>query len=313
MKLLTVIIPAYNVDSYIGTCIESVLKQASSHKSIRVIVVIDGATDSTFDEATLAAKGHEDSVLIVSQHNAGLSAARNAGIELTETEYVTFLDGDDIWLTGYLEATLPVLEARIADVVEYDAARITESGEHLDLLKIAAASPGENTLVTAHQFLRIFRCYAWARIYRTSLVRVHPYPVGRRFEDTATTPWHYWNSRSCISIGIPLIGYRQRAQSILAVPTRQDIDDISETTKEAATMFSKTRDTYWQHVTHRSFQQACRRTTWLPFPLWRESLRTALLAIQGVPPPAGLTRWLQVHSTFTYTILLYCKRVFESR
>ncbi|MBD8899290.1 glycosyltransferase family A protein [Rhodanobacter sp. DHG33] len=312
-RLLSVVIPAYNVESYISECLASVFKQPDLDKYVDVIVIVDGATDTTLEmvDSTLDHFGTRAEVRF--QENGGLSAARNAGLLLATTDYVTFLDGDDVWLDNYLESVLPYLlnSNNDVDILEYDAIRMTEDGRQLYRWKVAAAPEGEVQQITRDKFIDVFRCYSWARVFRTALVRTHPFPSGRRYEDSATTPWYYWDSRQSLSVGTPLIGYRVRAESILASPRAQDIDDIAATTREAADMYARTKTTYWQRVAHYSFQQACGRIVYQPLRTWSASIRLSRDAVAGVPPPAGHMRWLQMHATFLYTYLLYLKNSSE--
>lgn len=309
-KFLSVVIPAYNVENYIASCIGSILRQPDAHQKLDVFIVIDGAKDATLSEAKRAVNGHENFISLIEQQNSGLSSARNAGLALVRTKYVTFLDGDDIWLDNYLETVLPHLAEGI-DIVEYDAIRMTEDGRQLYRWKVAAAPEDGVQPITRDEFIDVFRCYSWARVFRTALVRTHPFPSGRRYEDSATTPWYYWDSRRSLSIGTPLIGYRVRAESILASPRAQDIDDIAATTREAADMYARTKAAYWQRVAHYSFQQACGRIVYQPLRMWPASIRLSRDAVAGVPPPAGYMRWLQMHATFLYTCLLYLKNSSE--
>lgn len=307
-RLLTVIIPAYNVGAYIGTCIRSVISQTNAAQLIQVVVVVDGAVDDTLDQARTAALNNEEFVQIIAQPNSGLSGARNAGLALAKTSYVTFLDGDDIWNVGFLEKVAPLLIEGSSDIVEYDAETIDECGAFLAPLKIAAASKSAIHAVPFHDLLKYFRCYSWARIYRTTLVRRHPFPLGRRFEDTATTPWYYWYGQQITSLGYSLVGYRQRSSSILKSPNWQDIEDLVASTADAASMYSQSNSRYWQLVAHRIFQQACRRITWLPLSKWKEGVESARTAIAGVPHPPGFARWLQLNATLFYVALLFIKR-----
>lgn len=308
MNLLTVVVPAYNVQAYVARCIESILCQPDATSLIDLIVVVDGATDDTLSVVQSIARRFVGCMRVVVQDNRGLSAARNVGVGLTSTEYVTFLDGDDIWLPDYLSSVLQTIEHNQPDILEYDAIRIDESGAALSTLKIATAPDGATATGSREAFLAKFLCFAWARVYRTSLVRTHPFPLGRRFEDTATTPWHYWNSTRIVSLGIPLVGYRQRQNSILTTPARQDIDDIASTTAEAAAMYAKTGTEYWQRVAHRSFQQACSRIAQQPMCTWPPSLRTSYAAVASVPAPPGAARWLGSNIPLVYVALLRVKR-----
>lgn len=90
--LVSVIVPIYNVYSYVGRCIDSLLGQSLTN--IEIIVVDDGSTDGSLNVVKEICKS-DTRVAIVSQENQGLSCARNAGLKLAKGEYVAFIDGDD--------------------------------------------------------------------------------------------------------------------------------------------------------------------------------------------------------------------------
>lgn len=95
---VSVIIPAYNVESYIETCIQSVIKQ--SLDNIEIIVINDGSTDSTIKIIEKIALT-DNRIIVISQENQGLSCARNAGLQISKGEYVSFVDGDD-WIDPFM-------------------------------------------------------------------------------------------------------------------------------------------------------------------------------------------------------------------
>lgn len=99
MTSVSVIIPAYNAEKYLEQTLRSVLDQTLS--DIEVIVVDDGSADGTPDIVS-----RFPSVRYHRQANAGVSAARNAGIRLAAADYVAFLDADDIWHPDKLEIQL---------------------------------------------------------------------------------------------------------------------------------------------------------------------------------------------------------------
>jgi len=102
--LVSVVIPCYNQAHYLGEAIESALAQ--TYRPLEIVVVDDGATDSTFEVATAYV-----GVRCVRQANQGLSAARNAGLRASHGDYVVFLDADDRLLPGALQAGAAVLDA----------------------------------------------------------------------------------------------------------------------------------------------------------------------------------------------------------
>ncbi len=96
MPKVSVIIPTYNREKFVAKAIESVLNQ--TFNDIEVIVVDDGSTDGT--RWTL--ERYKDKIHYVYQENAGVSAARNTGIEAAKGEWLAFLDSDDEWTPEYL-------------------------------------------------------------------------------------------------------------------------------------------------------------------------------------------------------------------
>lgn len=90
--LVSIIIPTYNIEKYIGRCLDSLLKQ--TYKNLEIIVVDDGSTDNTgkiIDEYTY----RYDNIKVIHKANNGVSAARNTGIDIAKGDYIGFVDGDD--------------------------------------------------------------------------------------------------------------------------------------------------------------------------------------------------------------------------
>lgn len=94
-KLLTVIVPAYNIENYIERCIESIINQ--SYKDLHIIVIDDCSTDQTYEKIRTLSEKYENITTIKNNVNKGVSWCRNYAISLIQTKYVAFLDGDD-WL-----------------------------------------------------------------------------------------------------------------------------------------------------------------------------------------------------------------------
>lgn len=96
---LSVIIPAFNAQDYIGKCLESVLSQNGSTE-FEVIVVNDGSTDDTA-RVVMPYCARNNNVTLVNQQNTGVSIARNNGIKQAHGEYITFVDADDMVGVSY--------------------------------------------------------------------------------------------------------------------------------------------------------------------------------------------------------------------
>jgi teichuronic acid biosynthesis glycosyltransferase TuaG len=115
--VVSVIIPAYKVASYIAETLDSALAQ--SFKNYEIIVINDGSPDTEEFEDVLAP--YLNQIIYLKIPNIGAGAARNIGIENSSGEFIAFLDGDDIWLPEFLESQVNFLESNNYDLVYTDA------------------------------------------------------------------------------------------------------------------------------------------------------------------------------------------------
>lgn len=106
--LFTVVVPVYNKEKLISSCLDSILKQ--NKLPSKVIIINDGSTDNSIDivnEYTRKAPALFD---LIHQSNMGVSYARNTGLKLAKTKYVAFLDADDYWKPDFLEKMFFLIE-----------------------------------------------------------------------------------------------------------------------------------------------------------------------------------------------------------
>jgi glycosyltransferase involved in cell wall biosynthesis len=103
-----VILPIYNGEAYLGEALDSILTQSLT--DIQILIIDDGSTDGSADLVGHYVKKHPR-ICYVRQDNAGVSAARNTGIGLSEGQYIAFLDQDDRWSERALEIHVTELEA----------------------------------------------------------------------------------------------------------------------------------------------------------------------------------------------------------
>ena len=91
-KLISVIIPVYNVEAYLARCLDSVLN--NTYRNVEVICVNDGSTDGSL--AILREyEARDPRIVVIDKENGGVSSARNAGLDRMSGDYVTFIDADD--------------------------------------------------------------------------------------------------------------------------------------------------------------------------------------------------------------------------
>lgn len=101
---ISVIIPVYNAEEYVGEAIESVLNQTV--EPLEILVINDGSTDGSAEKV----KEYAPDVKLISQKNKGIGGARNTGIKKAKGELFAFLDSDDLWPEDHLKNLISVLE-----------------------------------------------------------------------------------------------------------------------------------------------------------------------------------------------------------
>lgn len=100
--MISVIIPVYNVQAYLDSCVISVVQQ--SYVDLEIILVDDGSTDNSGEMCDSWEK-RDSRIKVIHQTNGGLSAARNTGLEFSKGDYITFVDSDD-WIDKEMYANL---------------------------------------------------------------------------------------------------------------------------------------------------------------------------------------------------------------
>lgn len=112
--MVSVIMPAYNVGAVIGGSIQSVLDQ--DYRELELIVIDDGSTDDTASVVQKLAQ-KDGRIRLLRQENGGVSAARNAGLAAAKGDFISFLDGDDLWEKDTLSRLMARQEETGADFV----------------------------------------------------------------------------------------------------------------------------------------------------------------------------------------------------
>ena len=208
--LVSIVVPVFNVGEYVGECLESL--RAQTYRNIEVIVIDDGSSD---DSGVICdAIGVTDARFkVVHQANAGLSAARNAGIEMAKGEWIAFVDSDDTVSPCFIEALL-IPGADISQCMfTCDSDELVASSD----LRCAAfkARTGREASLALQLDSTGAATVAWNKLYRASLFEGVRFPVGRQHEDEFVTYRLLWRAGSVAVCDVPFYFYRQRSGSIM--------------------------------------------------------------------------------------------------
>ena len=218
MPKISVIMPVYNVELYLRECLDSV--RAQSFTDWECICVDDGSTDASpaiLDE--YAAKDSRFRVINCEHTNAG--AARNAGLDIAQGEYLSFLDSDDVFAPQMLEVMAEVLDETSADIVSCRY-KDFHAGDDLAFLTVPLHPPYSFKVINnPSDTVNIFTTWvswAWDKLFRRHFID----KAGLRFQEIAS-----WNDLLFVNSALTLstrtatmenifVGHRKHKSSIMA-------------------------------------------------------------------------------------------------
>lgn len=241
MPAISVIIPVFNTEPYLANCLASIYGQ--TFENFEAIVVDDGSTDGSADIArTIAEK--DSRFRIVSQENKGLSEARNAGIEVAQGDWITFVDSDDMLAPNFLQALFDAIMETGADIAcsakhlfgdaKQKASKISTIQAHYGPKppsgNYACLSPATALANALYQNDKPDYS-AWNKLYAARLWKDRRFPPGKFFEDMATIPQVILDARLVAFVPEPLYLNRRHSTSILATSydrKKAELLDIAE-------------------------------------------------------------------------------------
>lgn len=178
---ISIVVPVYNVEKYIKKCLVSCFHQNLPADEFEVIVVNDGTPDNSMMYVEEIAKQHSN-IVIVSQTNAGLSAARNKGMSIARGEYVWFVDSDDWIKNNCLNEIYDICRNEDLDILYIGAIRVkTDNSTRKDFsYDLNSIYSGKDCL----SFNKIMPCAQYA-IYKRSFLKYNnlSFYVGIYHED----------------------------------------------------------------------------------------------------------------------------------
>ena len=228
--LLSLIIPIYNVEKYIEECLESVCCQLVA--GVEVILVNDGTPDSSM----LIARKYiserynhlKEQFVFIDQENQGLSGARNTGISVSKGEYIAFLDSDDILSNKYFDEIIPVIDNYHVEIIQFNAKRFDSDkkiySSFLKNLNLKGFYEVDKSIL-----LEVYNhsaWFVWMRVYHSKFFKNRRFPIGRNYEDACVIPYIFYEVKNIYFLESCLINYRVNSNSITAVKSKKNIEDL---------------------------------------------------------------------------------------
>lgn len=210
---LSVIIPTYNSSKYIKRCIDSIINQ--TYSDLEVIIVDDGSTDGTSEICDEYAK-NTPNITVIHQPNSGQSVARNKGLEVASSEFITFVDSDDYIAPDMYERMMPHLQSVNSDIVICDSRRVSENEVFEPQIDIRNAVFLTNDDLWQMIFEKLNNA-VWNKIYRKSILENQRFQLDLAHGEDLIFNLEY--IRKCsggIFIDSQLYNYVQRSGSVTA-------------------------------------------------------------------------------------------------
>lgn len=225
MKKISVIIPVYNVASYLEKCLVSVCSQ--SYKCLEIIVIDDGSTDGS---GLIADEFMEkdERIKVFHKKNGGLSSARNVGLDNAHGDYVFFLDSDDYICENACKVLLDYAIKTKSQIIECGMIRVTGDKQEIDLHREYKELSGKQA--TKAFLLGEFgiQAVAWDCLYSIDIFAQLRFEEGRLHEDGWFKYQALYSARKVCLIPENLYYYVQnREGSIMTVPIKKkNIRDV---------------------------------------------------------------------------------------
>ena len=219
-----ILIPVYNVADYVEECIESILTQIDTRASILIM------NDASTDNSTAIIKrfeNHPQVQIFDAPHNRGLSATRNALFDMAQTEYIWFIDSDDVMYEGAYKSVMSQIEKLNSDVLCADYVSLRGKKEVQKKAFIGKAN--KNYINKRNSFLDNIiennSNHVWNKVFRRQVIQDIRFKEGLNFEDILYMTDISLKSFQYSYLKQPVIKYREREGSILKNLDKKYVDD----------------------------------------------------------------------------------------
>ena len=227
----SIIIPCYNVEEYVGACIDSVLVQ--EEKDFEIVLVNDGSKDNTLSVLEEYKKKNSN-IRIINQENSGVSSARNKGLLAAKGSYVLFLDADDIYEKGILKKAKEILVNNEYSTLVFGYKEVSEDLK--ETIRLFSSKKIDNKVLSSTSFLKMYflkqiRCHLCAVVFKKEVLENNKifFDINtRRGEDQEFVIKNINLLDSVYYIKTPYYLYRQRKSSViheLYSRTSREVDD----------------------------------------------------------------------------------------
>lgn len=249
-KVLTIVIPAYNVEQYIDRCLKSVTTHVDSLDDLEIIVVNDGSKDNTLELAQRYAVKYPQSVRVIDKPNGGWGSGINRGIEEATGKYLKTLDSDDWFNTANIDAFVSLLKQLEADMILTSFSEV-DADNHVREKNVSTSLSGKVMSIDDYLVKNNYELGAPIHTvtYRTAVLQESGYKVYERFYgdlDYITTPLIHVNTIYLSPLNIYQYFLGREGQSVSIAGYNAHIDDFLAVCKKSICFWSEYENQFSQ-------------------------------------------------------------------
>lgn len=219
--LVSVIMPVYNVDRFVGEAIKSVLSQ--TYSTIEFLIIDDGSSDKT-NEICAAYEKRDNRIRVIRQKNAGAAAARNHGMREAKGEYILFMDSDDTMHPQTIEILYNMLMENKVSMAMVNFLEVKETYTKWEktepkTVKLFSQEKIMDILCSGKENLklRLLLTVPWCKLYHYTLLKGLSYPEGTICEDEFMINDIVKRCKQMAYMDLPLYAYFVRPGSVMRV------------------------------------------------------------------------------------------------
>lgn len=248
-KIISVIVPVYNVVRYLPECIESILQQR--YHQLEIILIDDGSTDGSGELCDRYAK-KDSRIKVIHQKNGGAACAKNAGLQIASGEYLSFVDSDDFLAEDVYSHMVKHLEKYKADVIQCGFRNVycDHSAEHLALDYIAEFS----NVDYLYRFTTDWTCgLLWDKLYRRKIFNDVQFEEGHKIDDEFFTYQGIMNANRIVYCPEIVYNYRKRKSSVMLQMESQEkiildkLDYLEKRRRKIVTKYPELKQAFDYH------------------------------------------------------------------
>ena len=215
MDKVSIIVPVYNVETYLSYCVDSLRQQ--TYKNIEIILVDDGSTDSSGEICDQYAR-EDDRIKVLHIENGGLSNARNTGVKESSTDWIVFIDSDDYYDHRAIEYLVKLRDKYRVDLVATPVIEVRdyENSDFLgDFREKYSGKLDRRTALEQMFYGNYVGTHSGGKLYKKEILLRFPYPNGMLYEDLSLAYEHIASCENIAVSALNLYKYYRRPGSIV--------------------------------------------------------------------------------------------------